>query len=229
MFAAASAGSPARDYIESKTEKFFAFSPIAFLNNVSTSLSTLAKLFGDIAEGILATFNKWELMTGSCTDDSASAKVMETICKILGPACDLLKKMEGFDPLVDNNFDKAIRAKFDRHQPSGIGYKQLLHYKQLIQSSTPQFKAYDYGDPNKNFEKYNTDIAPTYDLSSWKIPTVLVRCTEDNLSTAQNTDQVLSHLPSGIAKLHEMKGWNHHTVYMALDPKPMFDMLDENL
>jgi len=57
----------------------------------------------------------------------------------------------------------------------------------------------------------------------------MIQGTQDDLSTKENTEELIKHLPSSdeeslkIWKLFEIPKWNHHTLYIAKEPKLLFD------
>ena len=54
--------------------------------------------------------------------------------------------------------------------PSGAGYRNFLHYAQLIQLEKEGFKRYDYDNQFTNYLKYNSLTPPDYDLKRLDFP-----------------------------------------------------------
>ena len=48
------------------------------------------------------------------------------------------------------------------HTPAGAGYRNAVHYAQIIKNK--KFQRFDYGI-NQNMIKYGSEIPPEYDLS----------------------------------------------------------------
>jgi len=143
------------------------------LNAVDDIIVQAARLGGSIVESGIRTFQMYELGPGACVSNQLFDTFQRMICNTIPSFCDLIYKATGFDRKVDNVYaEPEFKIRYNRHQPAGFSYQQLFHYMQLIQSDTPVFKAYDYGDPNENYDHYGIDIAPHYDLSEWKIPTI---------------------------------------------------------
>lgn len=76
---------------------------------------------------------------------SFSAGVTSGACKLFdGAICKFaLKYFGGGDPTVD---DMTRVPVFMSGLPSGSGYKNFVHYGQLIHTDTESFRRYDHGD-----------------------------------------------------------------------------------
>lgn len=64
-----------------------------------------------------------------------------------------------------------------RHEPGGTSFQNLEHWFQMMK--TGEFKMYDFGSAEKNFEKYGQEVPPFYDTEEMadnirQIPTLLI-------------------------------------------------------
>lgn len=72
------------------------------------------------------------------------------VCAILPNFCDTMAEgMSPFDSAVDN-LDRL--DVYDSHNPCGAGWRNMVHYAQIIKSKS--FRRYDYGE-DKNQELYD--------------------------------------------------------------------------
>ena len=95
-----------------------------------------------------------------------SSKVESKTCEVLdGIICSAALKwfLDG-DPKIDN---KARYPVFMSNIPSGAGYREFVHYAQLMHSDG--FKRYDYG-ANENVVKYGQATPPDYKLDQINFP-----------------------------------------------------------
>lgn len=71
------------------------------------------------------------------------------------------------------------------HTPSGMSYRQLDHYLQLI--NTKKFQLYDHKSEG-NLAKYNSATPPEYKTSNIKVKMQILYGTHDLLITPQVID-----------------------------------------
>ena len=81
------------------------------------------------------------------------------------------------DDLIENDerFDVKL---FNMNQ--GWGYKNAIHYLQLVALETPAFQRYDHGD-SKNHLVYGQPSPPEYNLEAISFPISIASGTLDNL------------------------------------------------
>ena len=65
--------------------------------------------------------------------------------------------------------------------PSGSGYRNFLHYAQLINYQFETFARYDYGSDVANYNVYNYPNPPSYDLSQLGFPIAIFAGTLDQM------------------------------------------------
>ena len=103
---------------------------------------------------------------------------------------------EGFMELtadLDVSVDNISRIKtYLTHFPSGAGYKNAIHYGQIIHSN--RFQRYDYGQA-RNLQVYNSTQPPIYPLDEFKnVPIALFGGTLDELGSPTDVDWTYDQL-----------------------------------
>ena len=76
--------------------------------------------------------------------------------------------------------------------PAGTSLMNLDHFRQLVING--KYCKYDYG-PEKNMEKYGSEIPPDYDLSKITVPTALFSGSRDWLGDPKDLENLKSVLP----------------------------------
>lgn len=93
--------------------------------------------------------------------------------------------LQGFD--ADPELDEMGRIKsFETHFPSGAGYRNFLHYAQLLNSET--FKRYDFGSRLENIKRYGVPEPEDYPLQNipTNIPIALLAGSGDVLTAPED-------------------------------------------
>ncbi|KAI5632672.1 alpha/beta-hydrolase lipase region domain-containing protein [Phthorimaea operculella] len=94
------------------------------------------------------------------------------------------------------------------HLFAGISTKDLVHFGQLVTSG--RFQRYDYGR-KKNMQRYGSPIPPEYDLSKVTSSVVLISASNDQLSTPQDVEILVSKLPNLVENyLVPNPYWSHN-------------------
>ena len=121
---------------------------------------------------------------------SFSAGVTSGVCKLFdGAVCKFaLKWFGGGDPNVD---DMTRVPVFMSGLPSGSGYKNFVHYGQLMHTDTESFRRYDHG-AIENHKRYGQSTPPDYELAKIKYPIAMLAGTKDVLAD-----------PADVAWFHE--------------------------
>jgi len=88
---------------------------------------------------------------------------------------------------MDVSLDNLSRVKsYLTHVPSGAGYRNLVHYGQIIH--TDRFQRFDYG-PDVNLQRYNSTVPPLFPLDQIKnFPIALFGGTSDELGSVVDVD-----------------------------------------
>jgi hypothetical protein len=87
--------------------------------------------------------------------------------------------------------------------PSGAGYRNFVHYGQLIHTEKEAFRRFDYGQAG-NQARYSQDTPPDYNLDAIKFPIAIFAGLKDVLAT-----------PKDVAWLHDQM--KEQTVYFDGD------------
>lgn len=74
------------------------------------------------------------------------------------------------------------------HSPAGAGWRNLIHYAQIIKSQS--FQRFDYGEA-ENLKKYNQTTPPQYDLSKIAVPFAIGHGDLDTLADLKSVDWLL--------------------------------------
>ena len=105
-----------------------------------------------------------------------ASDVMGYLCKLSPHVCVALE--EGFFDW-NNEIDNSERfPDKESHNPSGSGWRNLVHYGQIIKAK--QFQRYDFGT-DENMKKYNSQTPPLYDLSAIPLKMALLSGDVDQL------------------------------------------------
>jgi len=185
-----------------------------------------------MAENVGNFFGLYEWFPGECGGNQLWATVESFICTHFEVACDLFYKLIGFHADVDN-VDRNMK-EYVRHDPSGMSLRQIAHYGQLIggdyrNKNVSYFGKYDYFDDDLNKAAYGQVTPPYYDLTKFSIPTVLITGSVDDLATPTNTKKIIEAIGHNLVESHILKGWTHHTLYIALHPELLFNLIDKAL
>lgn len=102
-------------------------------------------------------------------------------CGMFGNFCALLSSGTfNWNDIIDNG---ARHAEKLAHYPEGTGWKNLVHYAQIINSG--RFQRFDYG-VKENLKRYGSKTPPEYDLSKIKVKTALYSGDVDKLADPQD-------------------------------------------
>jgi hypothetical protein len=111
---------------------------------------------------------------------------MGHLCRFAPHLC--IKLQEGFFDW-DGKIDNASRvADKQAHSPSGSGWRNLVHYGQVIKAK--QFQRFDYG-AKENLKKYNSEAPPMYDLSAIPLKMLILSGDVDQLGDKTDVDWLL--------------------------------------
>ena len=143
------------DYYKEKLNLFVALAPPTRISNTqSVPLQMIAATIGPMSL-LMEKMQMWNMFPPDYATDNAVADFCD---QNLDYCVAMLKVFTDGDPSVDN-FDR-VKTYFT-HIPSGSGYKNQLHFAQIINSA--QFARYDFGRI-ENQKKYNQSTPPSYNL-----------------------------------------------------------------
>lgn len=87
--------------------------------------------------------------------------------------------------------------------PSGAGYKDFLHYAQLINLPQEAFRRYDMGSDDANIAKYGQKTPPDYDMSLLDFPIAILAGQQDLLADAKDVAWTHEQLKAKTIFFHE--------------------------
>jgi len=120
---------------------------------------------------------------------------MGSLCKLAPHLCVGLE--EGFFDW-NSEIDNAERyPDKETHGPSGSGWRNLVHYGQIIKAK--QFQRYDWGI-DENMKKYNSETPPKYDLSAIQVKMALLSGDVDALGDPTDIAWLKDESKSGLRK-----------------------------
>lgn len=108
-------------------------------------------------------------------------------CHAVPSICE--KMDEGFFDFHEDIDNKDRVADKAAHGPAGSGWRNLIHYAQIIKSKN--FQRYDYGNKEENNVHYGQDYPPSYDLSKIEIPMAFASGDVDQLATPTDVNWLL--------------------------------------
>lgn len=122
----------------------------------------------------------------------ATSGVASAVCGLFnGTFCNLLMGIfTNDDPTID------YTPRYDVYMsnlPSGAGYRNIIHYGQLVNQKSEAFVRYDWGK-RTNIEKYGVKSPPSYDLGAIDFPLALFGGEKDLLADPKDVDWTASQL-----------------------------------
>jgi hypothetical protein len=129
-----------------------------------------------------------------------STGVATLFCNLFdGILCDLVMKMfADADPKIDNT------SRYDVYMsnlPAGAGYRNLVHYAQLIDYNRECFVRYDYGK-RENQKRYGSNTPPDYDLKKLDFPIAMFGGTEDKMADPKDVEWTYQQLKDTVIFYH---------------------------
>ena len=150
--------------------------------------------------------------------------LMGHLCKLAPHLC--IAMQEGFFDW-DGKIDNASRvADKQAHSPSGSGWRNLVHYGQIIKAK--QFQRYDYGSEG-NMKEYNSATPPKYDLSAIPVKMLILSGDVDQLGDKTDVDWLLDESQSGLKSdlvvFTKVLHFGHVSFMMAQDMSYVQDVI----
>ena len=197
------------EYFAEKVNVFIALAPVARLTNTMSSFFRLLAFDVSFVEHVLVDdFGIYGPFTLSWVEQWAVAQFCESYSTACGAFIELIADL---DPSRDN----FARAKsFLTHMPSGAGYRNLVHYGQLINGV--DFLRYDWGT-ELNMQKYGQATPPKYPLEAIKVPTALFGGGEDELAAPADVDWLNGRLGSTVVFYKQYPQLGHLTFAIGKD------------
>ena len=223
------------EYFESHVEMFIALAPVVSLYHTSNDmLIRLTPMLNTIKWWL-----EWFGMYDVFARRSLQSKVSTGFCYTFPDLCTSLKLGFLDENENENNKDSEKREQTPKNSterareeeaikraklrverfPSGNGWRNLVHFGQIIQAK--RFQRYDYGDEKMNLQKYGAPRPPEYDLSKIKNKMAIFAGESDTLSDPKDVawllDENQSHLNHKlIVEYLPLKG-GHDTFMMGED------------
>lgn len=141
--------------------------------------------------------------------------VMGEFCYALPHTCTFFQ--EGFFDWEDDIDNSSRVADKNAHAPQGAGWRNLVHYAQIIASK--QFQRYDFGRDG-NREKYGQDTPPLYDLSAITVPMAFAHGDVDQLADTTDVEWLMNESDLSSKELlifHKEYHFGHSSFMMAND------------
>lgn len=176
------------------------------MNNLSEQLQKLSKLYKWLLYPLTKVLPIYTMAPAKCDTYNYKAFdfIMKTICS-LNIFC--LPEM----PL------------------GGQSYKAMAKYVQdILNSEQMVFQKYDYGALGNLFE-YKQLTPPKWDVSSWKIDTVLINGTKDVLVADEDLQNLIKVTKISKERYYILEGWGHLSYMLYQDKSKLFDIFDKEL
>ena len=199
------------DYFKSKVDLFVALAPIVRLDHNKNGAMTMASQINGILSDAIQEFHMYDLLPRG-----PESPLMGDFCAHLPHFCEKLD--DGFFDF-DGKIDNAERwGDRESHSPNGSGWRNLIHYAQIIKDK--KFQRFDFGK-EENMKKYGTETPPEYDLSKISIKMAIMQGDLDMLSDTTDDawllDEKQSGLKTDLVVYHEMLHFGHVSFMMAKD------------
>ena len=131
-------------------------------------------------------FKKWNIVPYNSGVTALSSSMASVLCSPLllgGIFC----KMGSFASMLDNSSNNGDRyALAMANVPAGAGWRNFMHYGQLVRTSGPTFRRYDYESASANRNHYGVDTPPDYDLSLIDFPLAIMSGSLDDLASPRD-------------------------------------------
>jgi len=186
---------------------FIALAPIAYMDNVQSSLLRfLADMnFDQLLE--LLGINKFYPSL------EAFQKMVPELCKSPKLCECLFQLIDGSSPNL--NHSTAAEEIYLATEPDWTSSKEVIHYAQLIRSG--KFEMFDFGTQG-NIEHYNTSKPPAYNLQNIRVPIALFYGELDELADPTDVAHLLAELPpSSIVHVEEIPHYGHRDFNWSID------------
>ncbi|XP_058044129.1 lipase member M-like isoform X1 [Ahaetulla prasina] len=112
----------------------------------------------------------------------------------------------------EKNLNLSRMDVYMSYFPDSTSVQNILHWGQIYK--TGQFRAFDYGDGNK--ERYNQDEPPSYNVERITVPISIWYGENDLLVTPDNVKALINQLHSVVYKA-SLSDWNHFDFILGLD------------
>mmetsp|Transcript_35515 Transcript_35515/g.54332 ORF Transcript_35515/g.54332 Transcript_35515/m.54332 type:complete len:452 (+) Transcript_35515:19-1374(+) len=189
------------DYYKEKLNLAVLLAPPAGMSNNSVMALRIMSIKANriIIENTLNVIHLWDILPYNfLTTGVASA-----FCALFnGKLCNMIMAI-----FMDEDPDIDYTERYDMYMsnlPAGAGYRDLLHYGQLMHHKEDTFRRYDLDSKKKNKEKYGQDTPPEYDLSLLDFPIAVFSGSKDLLADPKDVAWTVSQFqPDNVVFNHE--------------------------
>lgn len=201
-----------------------ALAPAARLERI-TSLAKFAVEYITKNYAELNELGIWEMLPREGLIHSVS----ETLCNLPKRGlelCEIIKSL--YDSPHPGSITRSTYLAAAAGFPAGTSVHNIARYGQNIRSK--RFQKFDYG-PKQNLVLYGNETAPTYDLSTVTVPTVLIYAKHDRLVDASNIRWLQKTLPN-VVEVFEVPDpmWSHMDFTMSRNvPKYVYPIIKKYL
>lgn len=198
------------EYFKDRVELFVALAPIVRLDKSSNKLLVAVSQMINPITSIVEFLKIYDVSPRS----GIKGDVMGVLCKLAPHLCVAME--EGFFDW-NNDIDNASRyPDYETHNPSGSGWRNFIHYGQIIKAQ--QFQRYDFGS-DENLKKYKSETPPKYDLGAIPIKMALMSGDFDELGDkvdiAWLEDESQSDLKKDLVVFEHEYHYGHNSFMMS--------------
>ena len=146
---------------------------------------------------------------------SLTAGTTSAVCDLFdGQICKfVLNWFAGGDSKVD--YYERLNVAMS-NLPSGAGYRNFVHYGQLIGAETEAFRRFDYGK-DENKKKYGQDTPPDYDLDAITFPIAMFAGGKDVLADPKDVAWFHDKMKTQTVHFEMLPEFDHMTFAIARD------------
>lgn len=197
------------EYYAERMNLFVALAPVASLNHTMSSLfKIMAAHLPEVEYELINVLGMYNMFAPNWYTQWETAE----FCSNFGSICSsFLTLIADLDTSVDN-MNRTM--SYLTHFPSGAGYRNLVHYAQLINSD--KFLRFDFG-AEKNQQKYGQPTPPEYPLEKINVPVGMFVGLEDELGDPEDCRWLHSKISKTVTFYKEYPFLGHMTFAIGLD------------
>ncbi|TNV78929.1 hypothetical protein FGO68_gene5820 [Halteria grandinella] len=197
------------EYYAEKMNLFVALAPVASLNHtMSTALKIMAANVDQVEHYLIDTLGMYNVFPPNYYTQWETAELCSTMASFCS---EFLTLIADLDPSVDN-LNRTMT--YLTHFPSGAGYRNLVHYAQLINSD--KFLRYDFGTAI-NQQKYGQSTPPEYPLEKINVPVGMFVGLEDELGDPEDCRWLHNKISKTVTYYKEYPFLGHMTFAIGKD------------
>eukprot|EP00212_Chloropicon_laureae_P004099 CAMPEP_0197488940 /NCGR_PEP_ID=MMETSP1311-20131121/3839_1 /TAXON_ID=464262 /ORGANISM="Genus nov. species nov., Strain RCC856" /LENGTH=511 /DNA_ID=CAMNT_0043033155 /DNA_START=199 /DNA_END=1734 /DNA_ORIENTATION=- len=228
--------------LQDKVNLHIALAPVAFVGNTESALFQIAghldvvRNFALIPE--LQSFGNTFL--GSGAGANMIKALVPTLCDSFLGDCDgdpndahnsifntgMMGSLFGLPDMKHLNQSRI--PVYLSHIPEGTSMKNLVHWSQAVRSK--KFRHFDFGSCSSvescpNTFRYGQGTPPDFDLSNYKVPTVLISGSKDPIANGKDVRKLIRALSenSGVlVRSKELESYDHNDFTIAMDGQDIF-------